>query len=171
MHLDDLNTLPEDRAVAELLRCCGSTRWARRMAAARPFASFDATLQHADTIWWSLGPDDWLEAFRSHPRIGQRGACGHATSRAASTEAWPEQEQAGVRSADAAVRDRLAEANRHYEARFGYIFIVCATGKSAAEMLATLDRRLVNDPDTELRTAAEEQRKITRLRIEKLLTS
>ncbi len=164
MHLDDLNTLPEDRAVAALLRCCGSMRWARRMAAARPFASFDAMMATADAVSVSLEAEDWLEAFRAHPRIGSAGG-------SAASETWSEQEQAGVRFADTAVRDRLAEANRHYEARFGYIFIVCATGRSAAGMLATLEQRLANDPDTELRTASEEQRKITRLRIEKLLTS
>src|SRR5947209_7738922 len=124
MRLDDLNALPEDRAIAELLRCCGSTRWARRMAAARPFTSLDAALEQADATWRSLEPDDWLEAFAAHPRIGEsarageaggaRKAGGTAESAGASTEAWSEQEQAGVRSADAAVRDRLAEANHHY---------------------------------------------------------
>ena len=171
MRLEDLNALPDDRAVAELLRCCGSTRWARQMAAARPFASLDVMVERADSIWWSLAPDDWREAFAAHPRIGGVPREREKSRAASDANAWPEQEQAGVRSADALVRDRLAEANRHYEARFGYIFIVCATGKSAEEMLATLERRLANEPDTELRSAAEEQRKITRLRIEKLMPS
>jgi len=175
MRLDDLNALPEERAVADLLRCCGSTQWARLMSAARPFASLDAARERADAIWRSLGPDDWLEAFAAHPRIGEGAGAGgerpasREESRAAAAS-WSEQEQAGVRSADAAARDPLAEANRQYEAHFGYIFIVCATGRSAGAMLAMLERRLTNEPDIELRTAAEEQRMIMQLRIAKLIT-
>jgi OHCU decarboxylase len=183
MRLEDLNTLPTDRAIAALRRCCGSTRWATLMTAARPFVTLDAALERADAVWSSLAPDDWLEAFHGHPRIGENtraekaGTAGRARKAGGAGEAgdaraaaWSDQEQAGVRLADNIVRDRLAEANRDYEARFGYIFIVCATGKSAEEMLAMLERRLTSDPDTERRTAAEEQRKITRLRLAKLVT-
>ncbi|PYR28059.1 MAG: 2-oxo-4-hydroxy-4-carboxy-5-ureidoimidazoline decarboxylase [Acidobacteria bacterium] len=148
MLINALNALSEDAAVAELLHCCGSTRWARRMAAARPLPSFEAMSMVADRIWASLEPQDWLEAFRTHPRIGEQG---------------------GARSMTDAVGERLAKANREYEARFGYLFIVCATGKGAEEMVAILERRLAHAPGEELRIAAEEQRKIMRLRLSKLL--
>jgi len=171
MRLEQLNALSADAAVAELLRCCGSTRWARMMTSARPFGTADEMLAAADRIWPALGPDDWLEAFRAHPRIGESGgAGGSGESSTGGSRDWSDQEQSGVRTARDAVRDRLAEGNRHYEARFGYIFIVCATGRSAEEMLAMLERRLTNHPDDELRIAAEQQRTITRLRIAKLLT-
>jgi len=158
MRLQELNTIDADAAARELLRCCGSTRWAARMAAARPFRDRAEVLDRADATWSALEPDDWLEAFAAHPRIGQQ-----------TTSAWASQEQAGATRGAPDVRDRLATANRDYEARFGYIFIVCATGKSAAEMLAALDERLTNDPQRELGIAAEEQRRITRLRLAKLL--
>ena len=159
MRLDELNALDAAAAGCELLRCCGSARWARLMAGARPFPGVDAMLAKGDAVWSSLGPADWLEAFEAHPRIGD-------TPR----QDWAEQEQTGVRTASDAVRDRLADANRRYEARFGYIFIVCATGRGAEEMLAMLERRLTNHPDEELPIAAEEQRQITRLRIAKLVS-
>ena len=166
MRLDELNALDPATAERDLLRCCGSTRWARTMTSARPFGTADEMLAAADRIWRALGPDDWLQAFRAHPRIGE--SRGSDTS--GRSGEWSDQEQAGVRTARDAVRDRLAQGNRHYEARFGYIFIVCATGRSAEEMLAMLERRLTNHPDDELRIAAEEQRNITRLRIAKLVT-
>ncbi len=166
MRLDDLNVLTAETAAAEFRRCCGSTRWARLMAAARPFASVEAMSADADTIWHGLGPADWREAFAAHPRIGTTVA-GRA-GRAGGAH-WSDDEQSGVRTASLAVRERLAKANRDYEARFGYIFIVCATGKSAEEMLAMLERRLRNGPGEELPIAAEEQRKITRLRLAKLV--
>ena len=158
MRLDDLNALDGESAMRELLRCCGSTRWARLMAAARPFADAAATGTVADAIWWSLAPADWLEAFAAHPKIGDRP-----------TSAWATAEQSGSQTAADDVRQRLAARNRDYEARFGYIFIVCATGKTAGEMLDLLERRLPNDSDEELRVAAEEQRQITRLRLAKLV--
>ncbi|HEX2203297.1 MAG TPA: 2-oxo-4-hydroxy-4-carboxy-5-ureidoimidazoline decarboxylase [Longimicrobium sp.] len=164
--LDRLNALPPDDAERELRACCGSREWARRMAGARPFASVDALLARADEVWGGLGEDDWLEAFRSHPRIGERKAEAGQTAR---EQAWSSGEQAGVRSAAEETQRALSEGNREYEARFGHIYIVCATGKSADEMLALLEARLANDPAAELRIAAEEQRKITRIRLEKLL--
>jgi allantoicase len=157
--LDRLNALPPGEAEAALLACCGSRAWARRMAESRPFQGLDDLRETSDRIWWSLGREDWLEAFSAHPRIGEKGS------------RWSEQEQAGARGADAETLAALVEANRVYESRFDHIFIVCATGKTAAEMLALLRVRLDNDPETELRIAAEEQRKITNLRLEKLLTS
>jgi OHCU decarboxylase len=129
------------------------------MAAARPFASDGSVETAADTIWQSLDRADWLEAFAAHPKIGADRAGG----------AWSDAEQAGVADAAEATRRRLDEANRAYDTRFGYIFIVCATGKTADEMLSLLEARLRHDADEELLIAAEEQRKITRLRLRKLL--
>jgi OHCU decarboxylase len=178
MDLDRLNEVSDEQASAALLACCGSTRWARAMAEARPFADREAMMEAADRIWASLDAADWLEAFAAHPRIGAGaagkagGAAGAATPRAARVEGtgWADDEQAGARIASSDVRQRLALANHEYEARFGYIFIVCATGKTGDEMLALLERRLRHPPDEELAIAAEEQRKITRLRLGKLLT-
>jgi hydroxyisourate hydrolase len=172
MTLAELNGLGEDAAAREFLRCCGSTRWAREMAAARPFAAIEPLTAAADKIWASLDRADWLEAFAAHPKIGGTVRAGEAgkAGEAGNTD-WSAAEQAGVASASTDVLARLAEANDEYEARFGYIFIVCATGKSAAEMLGLLQGRLDNDPLIELRIAAAEQRKITRLRIGKLLES
>jgi OHCU decarboxylase len=158
MTLDELNrSASADQA---FLRCCGSTRWARAMSAARPFASATALTDAADTIWDGLAPADWREAFAAHPRIGDR-----------TSDVWAGGEQAGAANASSDVSRRLAEANRAYEARFGYIFIVCASGKTAEEMLAIVERRMANDADRELRAAADEQRQITRLRLAKLLAS
>ena len=164
--LERLNAHPREEAEAELLKCCGSTNWARRMAARRPFREMAQLLQAADLLWWELGREDWLEAFSRHPRIGQRAA---AQAASAPTERWSEEEQAGTRGAAQDLLAALAKANRAYEARFGYIFIICATGKTSEEMLALLRNRLQNDPVAELRIAAEEQRRITQLRLEKLL--
>jgi 2-oxo-4-hydroxy-4-carboxy-5-ureidoimidazoline decarboxylase len=158
MRLDELNALDAEAAARELRRCCGSTRWSQRMAAARPFPDLAALIGAADRIWADLERGDWLEAFAAHPTIGEKAG-----------PAWSAQEQSGVAGAPLEVTARLAIANRDYEARFGYIFIVCATGKSAAEMLGLLERRLGDDPEQELRIAADEQRKITRLRLARLL--
>jgi OHCU decarboxylase len=141
----------------DLLRCCGSRKWAEAMAAHWPFADTAAMLHEADEIWRRLGPEDWLEGFRAHPKIGERTAAG-----------WPEQEQSGTASASTDERTELARLNREYQGRFGYIFIVCATGKTTAEMLAALRERLRNPPAVEIQIAAEQQRQITRLRLLKL---
>jgi allantoicase len=153
-----LNALAASQAEEELLACCGSRAWAARVAAARPFADAEALAATADTVWAGLGRDDWLEAFAAHPRIGERSASG-----------WSGKEQAGVAAADPATLAELAEGNRVYEERFGHVFLICAAGKPAAAVLAALRERLDNDPATELRVAAEEQRRITRLRLEKLV--
>lgn len=166
--LAHLNSLPADEAERELLTCCGSRTWARSVAAARPYGSAAELLERADSEWWALDEADWREAFRSHPRIGERRAEAGQTER---ERGWSAGEQAGMRSAAAVTQQALAEGNRAYEARFGYIYIVCATGRSADELLALLQSRLRNGPETEIRTAAEEQRRITRLRLEKLLAA
>src|SRR5262249_6059007 len=160
-----LNALPPAEARAAFLRCCGSTPWADAMTARRPFASADGLFATAAEVWAGLGRADWLEAFAAHPRIGDLDSL---RQKFAATAAWCAGEQAGVAGADEAVLQGLADGNRRYEERFGYIFIVCATGKSAAELLALLTARLADDPATELRVAAAEQAKITRLRLEKL---
>lgn len=162
-----LNALPVSGAEKELWSCCGSTAWARRVASRRPFGDANEFYAVAEEVWWNLTPNDWLEAFRAHPRIGERVA---DASQSTISKSWSASEQSGVHAAQDEVRDMLAQANAEYSERFGYIFIVCATGKSAQEMLAALRIRLGNDPDTELRTAAEEQSRITRLRLEKLIS-
>ncbi|HEU0029773.1 MAG TPA: allantoicase [Kofleriaceae bacterium] len=152
-------------ARAAFLRCCGSTKWADAMTAARPFEDTPAMLRIAERIWWSLGEADHREAFAAHPKIGQAKPpdAAHATA------AWTRDEQKGAGHASAQLLDELAEANRAYEAKHGFIFIVCATGRTADAMLADLVTRLEHSTAEELRTAAEEQMKITRLRIQKLI--
>jgi 2-oxo-4-hydroxy-4-carboxy-5-ureidoimidazoline decarboxylase len=161
-----LNELSQDEARGELLKCCGSSEWAKQLAARRPFESEEELMEAADSIWWSLESKDWLEAFSSHPKIGERKAAHPGPKKA---QAWSLEEQAGIRDAPRAAMSELMEANRAYEAKFGYIFIVCATGKSTQEMLALLKERLPCDPDKELRIAAGEQSKITQLRLKKLM--
>ena len=169
MHdLSWLNSLTGGEAAKELRQCCGSTRWAEQMSNDRPYSTLEALVTHADRIWWSLTPDDWLEAFRSHPKIGEKKA---STNVSAQSQQWSGQEQAGVSSASQNTVDSLASLNRAYEQKFGFIFIICATGKTSEEMLAALQERLGHDSDTELRLAATEQAKITQLRLKKLLTS
>jgi len=177
MRLADLNRLQPDEAAPEFLRCCGSTRWARAMTAARPFPDVSAVDAAADQIFDTLEPADWLEVFGAHPRIGESegadgagwaGRAGRAGLENIAAD-WSAQEQAAASGSDDQLRERLAEGQRDYEARFGYIFIICATGKSAGEMLSALERRVKHGPGEELRVAAEEQRKITHLRIRKLL--
>jgi 2-oxo-4-hydroxy-4-carboxy-5-ureidoimidazoline decarboxylase len=166
MTLQDINGLSADAAAAEFTRCCGAARWAAEMAARRPFADEDELYAVADSLWPLLTGEDWREAFAHHPKIGDRESL---RARFAATAAWASGEQAGVQAASDEVLDALATGNAAYETRFGSIFIVCATGKTADEMLALLQARLPNPPEEELSVAAEEQKKITRLRLEKLL--
>jgi 2-oxo-4-hydroxy-4-carboxy-5-ureidoimidazoline decarboxylase len=142
--------------------CCDAGRWVEAMLRRRPFGSHQAILASARQVWWSLDLDDWREAFRHHPKIGDKEAL---RVKFAATRALSESEQAGVDSASEAVLDALAHVNSDYEERFGYIFIVSATGKTAEEMLALLRARIVNDPAKEIGIAAEEQAKITALRL------
>jgi OHCU decarboxylase len=165
--LQKLNALPPEQAKAEFLKCCGSKVWAHALSEARPFNDADALRHKADSVWWSLTEKDWLEAFRAHPKIGEQKA---AAAQSEQARSWSAHEQSGIHDAATETKKALAAGNQQYEERFGFIFIVCATGKTSAEMLALLNSRLQNDPETELRAAAEEQRKITRLRLEKLLT-
>ena len=136
------------------------------MAEERPFRDLQDLLEKSDAEWWSLDEEDWLEAFSRHPQIGEQES---ARAQAAQAHEWSEKEQEGARSADVETRRSLMDLNREYREKFGHIYIICATGKSADEMLARLRERLANDPETELRNAAEEQRRITHLRLGKLL--
>lgn len=166
MTLDQLNGMPDDEARAALEPCCGSRTWAWRMAAGRPYRNRAGLLAAAERVGDKLKNTDWLEAFAAHPRIGDREAL---RVKFATTAAWAGEEQRGAAVAPEATLDALAEGNRAYEEKFGYIFIVCASGKSADQMLELLRGRLANDADTELVNASREQRAITRLRLEKLL--
>lgn len=166
--LQRLNGLPGEKAEAELLRCCGSVRWAQSVAGLRPFRDAEALFKAAEETWWRLAKEDWLEAFSHHPRIGGKDAL---RAKFASTRKWAAGEQAAVAAASEETLERLETGNREYEKRFGHIFIVCATGKSAKEMLFFLMDRLGNEPEKEIKTAAGEQAKITRLRLEKFLNS
>jgi 2-oxo-4-hydroxy-4-carboxy-5-ureidoimidazoline decarboxylase len=160
------NRLPASEAADHLRACCGSSRWVERMIGRRPFADVAALLAAADRSWQECGPSDWVEAFAHHPRIGER----HATATVnAEARAWSSGEQGTAARSDAATRAALAQANAAYERRFDRIYIVCATGKTAEQLLADIERRMQHDPDRELVVAAEEQGKITRLRLLKLL--
>lgn len=164
--LEWLNSLPLEQAVPELLQCCSSQRWAREVAGGRPYEQIDALLDRASEVWLTLPADDWVAAFRSHPKIGERKAADAVSAR---SQAWSGEEQSGVSNAAAATVNSLAALNRAYELKFGFIFIICASGKSSAEMLSALRARLENDAATELRIAAEEQRKIMEVRLGKLV--
>lgn len=164
----ELDAMPAAEASALLLECCGASRWVSEMIKRRPFKNREALLSVAGEIWQSLDTDDWLEAFSHHPRIGERSSAQPQTGRG---NGWAAGEQSGMQGSGDEVRQALATANRQYEQRFGYIYIVCATGKSAEDMLAFARERLRNDPGTELLIAADEQRKITRLRLDKLLVN
>ena len=151
-----INTAAPEAARAHLHVCCGSSRWVDQMMSRRPFASREDACSAARQEWFALGPADWREAFAHHPRIGESGPSNNAIS---------VREQAGVATAGADVKEALAEGNREYEARFGHIYLVCATGKSGDEMLAILRARLNNEAETEIRVAAEEHAKICELRL------
>ena len=167
MTLEQLNELTAQDAESEFLKCCGSQAWAKAMTAGRPFATEESLFAKADDIAASLTDEDWMEAFRAHPKIGeQKAAAGQSPQEAV----WSAHEQSGMQAAATDTVARLASGNREYEAKFGFIFIVCASGKSSDEMLGILNDRLESDPQTELRVAANEQQKITRLRLEKLLS-
>jgi len=145
--------------MSDLLRCCGSRKWAEAMAAAAPFPDTEAMLRASDDICAQLDTADWLEAFRAHPKIGRR-----------TSSAWSQQEQSGTASAAADQIAEMERLNRLYEERFGYIFIICAMGKTTGQFLDALRERLRNPPAVEIRIAAEQQLQITRLRLLKLVS-
>jgi 2-oxo-4-hydroxy-4-carboxy-5-ureidoimidazoline decarboxylase len=160
-----LDTASEAGAERMLTACCGTARWVERMLERRPFLSQERLLGIAREEWFALDEADWREGFLHHPRIGDREAL---RRRFPATAHLSEREQAGVSGAADDVLDALAEGNAAYEHKFGYRFIVCATGRSAGEMLELLRARLPNDPVTEIRIAAEELAKITALRLQQL---
>jgi len=162
------NILPFEDAAEEILPCCGSKGWARAMTSRRPIADEAGLLAACDEVWKSLPSSDWMEAFASHPRIGQSHGPAPASQRSA---AWSRTEQQKVGGAKEEVKLALAEGNRVYEKRFNRIFIVCAAGKSGPEILKILRRRLENDDDTELREAVDQQRQIMHIRLKKWLSS
>jgi 2-oxo-4-hydroxy-4-carboxy-5-ureidoimidazoline decarboxylase len=162
------NALDAESAAREVLPCCGSSTWAAHLAAKRPIADEPSLIEASNAVWFSLPEEAWQQAFDSHPRIGQKHAQSQATEESLR---WSAQEQRAVVSEDTAAKQALEQANRRYEQRFGRIFIVCATGKSAPQILSILKTRMHNDPQTELREAAEQQRQITELRLRRWLES
>ncbi|MGQ0814834.1 MAG: 2-oxo-4-hydroxy-4-carboxy-5-ureidoimidazoline decarboxylase [Gemmatimonadota bacterium] len=158
MTLEQLNGLASDDAIALLLACCGSREWATRMNELRPFGSMEIVLDAADREWLRLGEADWLEAFSAHPRIGER-----------SDSPAPQREQAAVYSAGDNITRALAKANADYHRRFGFSFIVFATGKTPEQILDIMNQRLAHTRDVEIRNAVAEQMKITRLRLQRLV--
>ena len=166
MTLHEFNILPKEILVEELTKCCGSSAWVQRMLPFIPADDMVELLEDAEEQWWLCSEADWKEAFTHHPKIGDKDSL---KKKFASTANWASGEQSGVQDANEKTLEALAEGNRLYEEKFGYIFIVCATGKSATEMLELLQERLNNTPEEEIQIAADEQNKITKLRIEKLL--
>jgi 2-oxo-4-hydroxy-4-carboxy-5-ureidoimidazoline decarboxylase len=169
------NFLPAATAADEILPCCGSRAWAQGVAARRPLADESTLLAASDDVWLGLTESDWLEAFLGHPRIGESAVAESPERRTkpapSQSIVWAGQEQSNVATADDAMKMALAAGNREYERRFNRTFIVCATGKSPAEILSILQRRLANDEPTELQEAAEQQRQITQIRLRKWLRS
>jgi len=165
MNLSLINQLKSNEAAETFLKCCGSERWAQALADSRPFASDEELLAKADEAFAAMDKTDWLAAFAAHPKIGDIDSL---RQKYGNTKDWAQNEQSGVQGTTADVLESLASGNKSYEERFGFIFIVCATGKSAAEMLAILQSRIDNESEKEFGIAAEEQKKITRIRLEKL---
>ena len=159
------NELDGDSAVTELLSCCAAKRWADAVVARRPFDSEQSLYAVADHAWAAMQESDWMEAFAAHPRIGERKAQNASTR----STAWSAQEQSEAEKAKSEVMNQLALSNKQYEELFGFTYIICATGKSAEEMLHILHRRLASDRQAELAEAAEQQRQITQIRLRKWL--
>lgn len=166
MTLHEFNILPVDQLKEELTRCCGSSAWVHRMLTHIPIEDFVDLLEDTEIEWWNCSEQDWMEAFAAHPKIGDVESLAKKFN---STEAWASDEQKKVQSASEETLHALAAANKLYKERFGFIFIVCATGKSAEEILGLLYSRLENDPADEIKIAAEEQNSITKIRLQKLL--
>lgn len=166
MNLHELNSLPRVTLKEILLKCCGSMAWVKMMLTHFPVDDLVELLETSEEVWFECGEDDWREAFSKHPKIGDIDSL---EKKFADTAAWASGEQSGVQSASRETLEALAEGNKQYEEKFGYIFIVCASGLSAEEMLVMLQTRLKNNPAEEIKIAADEQNKITRGRLEKIL--
>jgi 2-oxo-4-hydroxy-4-carboxy-5-ureidoimidazoline decarboxylase len=165
-NVSKLNTIAVDELNDAFFRCSGSSVWTKAMVDAKPFSDHQDLFARSNLSWQTLSREDWLEAFKIHPRIGDIESL---RKKFASTASWASDEQSGASHAPEEVLHELSKGNDHYEQKFGYIFIVCATGKSATEMLTLLKDRLHNDPEAEFAIACEEQKKITNLRLDKLL--
>lgn len=165
--LETFNGLPEHEAEALVFQCCSAEAWVEKMVEARPFLSVEACQQHAALVWNSLTEADYLQAFAGHPKIGDLNSL---NTKYASTKALAAGEQSGVAQAQTETLTALVDANVAYEAKNGFIFIVCATGKSADEMLSLLQERLANSREKEIKISAVEQQKITKIRIDKLFS-
>lgn len=165
MTIAEFNDLSETEKHDALFKCCGSGTWVNLMLNISPVNNLAELLNYADEKWHQCRKRDWLEAFTHHPKIGDKNLL---REKFAATVAWASNEQAGVSTATEDVVDALARRNTDYEDKFGFIFIVCATGKSASEMLWLLEDRIQNEPEIEIEIAAGEQAKITRIRLEKL---
>jgi 2-oxo-4-hydroxy-4-carboxy-5-ureidoimidazoline decarboxylase len=165
--LPELNNLPSTERQQALATCCGATSWVEQLELMFPFPDEASLFMAASNVWYSCSENDWKEAFTHHPKIGDIDSL---KKKFASTVQWASGEQSGVNEAAQDILEALTAGNELYEKKFGYIFIVCATGKSAEEMLHLLLARLRNDPQTEIKIAMGEQDKITKLRLEKLLT-
>ena len=166
MTLHELNILSQPQLKEALLKCCGSASWVKMMMAYFPADDLVELLEDAEEKWYDCSEDDWKEAFAQHPKIGSIETI---TEKFASTATWASDEQSGINNVSRETMAALAEGNRLYEEKFGYIFIVCATGKSAEEMLVLLQSRLSNTPEVEIKIAADQQNEITKLRLQKLL--
>lgn len=166
MTLHELNTANQEQLKKWLFNCCGSSAWVEKMLPFIPADDLVELLEDAEAQWWQCSETDWKQAFAQHPKIGDLASL---AKKFTATASWAAGEQTGISSAEPHVLEAFAAANRLYEAKFGYIFIVCATGKSAEEMLGMLELRLHHSPEEEIQVAADEQNKITKLRLEKLL--
>lgn len=159
MTLEQVNTAGAETVSKALADCCGSGAWVDGMIGRRPFEDASRFQTAAEETWWALSQGDWLEAFSKHPKIGTKQPSGE----------WSAEEQSGMNQATSETAQSIEDLNRAYQEKFGWIFMICATGKSAEEMKRQLEQRLRNDPAAEIRIAAAEQAKITRLRLQKLL--
>ena|SRR5687768_11163903 len=165
MTLHELNTIDKQKLREELFKCCGSSAWVEKMLKVFPMDDLVELLEDAEEKWFECSEADWKEAFSHHPEIGDT----ESLKTKFSNPGWAEGEQAGMNEASQQTIEAFAEGNQLYKDRFGYIFIVCATGKSAKEMLDLLQERLSNVPEEEIKIAADEQNKITKIRLEKML--
>jgi 2-oxo-4-hydroxy-4-carboxy-5-ureidoimidazoline decarboxylase len=173
--MERLNQMSEEDFGASMLRCCGSSLWVQRMLSQRPFASMMHLSACADWCWWTLPESEWRAAFLAHPRIGgnidslREKFKGYGAS--APSPSWEGEEQSGTKYADEDVLRGLSDGNEEYETHFGHVFLICATGKSAQEMLVALQARKHNTPQQEFLIAAGEQAKIAQLRIGKIISA
>ena len=164
--IERLNQMAQAQAAKALLDCCVSKKWVEQVLARRPFSDAAGLYDAADDAWATLSRRDWLAAFHAHPAIGGKKA---AAKQTATAQRWSAGEQSVAQKASAETLAVLAAANEAYQTTFGHVFLICATGKTSEEILKAIQERLANDPEVELRMAADEQKKITRLRLEKLL--